>query len=255
MIFNNLAILTYEKSVGQLDALPLRKRPDLSGETARIVEIEGYDWSLCCGTHLRHTGEIGMVKITGWENYKGGVRLKFCCGFRALRQFQDKCTLVHSLKKTLTAGEDEITDLVIRLKDDRKSGEKKMLALLGRVLEIESEKRLQTAKRVGSARVVSAFLGQRDLQEAQDLARRLVSSEGVVAVVGAVQGGSAAIFFARSDRLDLDVRPALQAALNSMNAKGGGSPRWAQCNTLEVEKLEQGIKNAAGIMEKLLSEP
>jgi alanyl-tRNA synthetase len=253
IVFENRDILVYEKSIGQLDDVPLRKRPDLSVETARIVEISGYDWSLCCGTHVRRTGEIGMIQINGWEKYKGGVRLEFCSGFRALRNFQSKNGLVRLLEKTLTAGESEIADRVMRLKDDYRAVEKKHRALLDRLLIRESENILQTAKTVGTVRMVSAFLGQRDFREAQELTRKLVSSDSVAAIVGAVQGGSGTVFFARSDKLDLDLRPALQAALESVNAKGGGSQRWAQCSIAEAEKIELAMKNAIKVVEKTLS--
>jgi alanyl-tRNA synthetase len=252
LLNENRSIRVYEKPAGQLDGIPLRKRPDIPGVTARIVEIENFDWSLCCGTHVRNTGEIGIIKILGWEKYKGGVRLQFSCGTRALREFQAKHNLVKFLTIALTAGENEIAEIVTHMKDDRKITEKKIQILLDQVLETESKKLLKTAKDIGSVKLVSAFLGQRDLREAQGLVRKLVSSAGVIAVIGAVHD-RATVFFARSDGLDLDLRPALQTALTVMNAKGGGSPHWAQCSTTEVDKIEQGIKNATEMIKMTLS--
>ncbi len=238
----------YHRSIDQLDSVPLRKRPVIPGDTARIVEVEDFDWSLCCGTHVRHTGEVGIIKITGWEKYKGGLRLHFLCGARALKDFQAKNDLVKSLVRTLTVGENELAERVSRLKDECKTMEKRNQVLLSLVTDAEAQKLLQTAKDVGSAKLASVFLGNRDPREVRELVKKLVSFEDVVVVIGAVHD-RASLFLARSERLGFDVRPALQAAMHVMNATGGGSPNWAQCSTGDTDQIEKGMKKAIEVIE------
>ena len=67
--------------------LPLRKDPAREGEL-RIVEIKDYDLSACGGTHVRRTGAIGIIAISGFERFKGGLRVEFVCGGRALRAYR-----------------------------------------------------------------------------------------------------------------------------------------------------------------------
>ncbi len=67
--------------------LPLRKEPAREGEL-RIIEIKDYDLSACGGTHVRRTGAIGMIAITGFERFKGGLRVEFVCGARALARIE-----------------------------------------------------------------------------------------------------------------------------------------------------------------------
>ena len=55
------------------------KAPTVSSDI-RIVEIAGYDYSPCGGTHLRSTGQIGILKIVKAEKYKGMTRVYFLCG-------------------------------------------------------------------------------------------------------------------------------------------------------------------------------
>ena len=53
--------------------------------------------SACGGTHVSRTGGIGIIAMTGVERFKGGLRVEFVCGGRALRALR-------SLKSTdLTA--------------------------------------------------------------------------------------------------------------------------------------------------------
>jgi alanyl-tRNA synthetase len=238
----------YHRSVDQLESIPLRKRPDIPGDTARIVEVEDFDWSLCCGTHVKHTGEVGIIKLTGWEKYKGGLRLHFLCGARALRDFQAKNDIVKSLVRTLTVGESELAERVSRLKDECKALEKRNQVLLVQVIDAEAQKLLQKSKDFGSVKLASAFLGNRDSREVRELVKKLASFEGVVVVIGAVHD-RASLFLARSEKLGYDVRPALQAAMHVMNAAGGGSPNWAQCSTGDTDKIEKGMKKAIEVIE------
>src|SRR5260221_4321494 len=64
--------------------LPLRKDPARTRDL-RIIEITDYDMSAYCGTHVCRTGAIGMIAIAGVERFKGGLRVEFVCGERALR--------------------------------------------------------------------------------------------------------------------------------------------------------------------------
>src|SRR5207245_9472160 len=76
----------------------------------RIVNIENFDVEACGGTHVRKTGELGLIKIIKAERIQDGVvRLEFVSGDYAIRytQNQDKNTthdvksLTQSKKKTV----------------------------------------------------------------------------------------------------------------------------------------------------------
>lgn len=70
-------------SAEEASTLPLRKEPARTG-VLRLIEVEHFDLSACGGTHVARTGQIGMIAITAWERFKGGHRLEFHCGGRAL---------------------------------------------------------------------------------------------------------------------------------------------------------------------------
>ena len=50
----------------------------------RIVEVPGYDSCACCGVHVAHTGEVGLVKLFSAMGLRGGTRMEMACGRRAL---------------------------------------------------------------------------------------------------------------------------------------------------------------------------
>ena len=66
----------------ELKALPYRSKKELTGDV-RIVEFPGADICACCGTHVRRTGEIGLVKLLTVQKFHSGVRVEMLSGRRA----------------------------------------------------------------------------------------------------------------------------------------------------------------------------
>src|SRR5262252_4233926 len=67
--------------------LPLRKE-SVRGGTLRLIEVEQFDLSACGGTHVARTGGIGLIAVASWERFRGGQRLEFLCGGRALTGYR-----------------------------------------------------------------------------------------------------------------------------------------------------------------------
>ena len=65
-----------------LAGIPLRKPPKVT-EDIRIVEVAGFDWSACGGTHVANTAQVGLIKIVATERRGAELRVSFLCGGRA----------------------------------------------------------------------------------------------------------------------------------------------------------------------------
>ena len=68
----------------EADCEGLRNKSGRDGPL-RVIEVEGVDLCACGGTHVRNSAEIGLVTITGIERVRGGTRLHFLCGERAVQ--------------------------------------------------------------------------------------------------------------------------------------------------------------------------
>jgi alanyl-tRNA synthetase len=246
IVFENRPLRISVRSAGDLDSIPLRKKPDLTGNV-RLVEIADYDWSLCCGTHVKATGEIGPIRILGWEKYKGSTRVRFVCGSRTLRDLRAKADLVKSLSRVLTAGESEIESIILKWRDEKKVSEKRIATLLDEVLTAEAGRLTAAAAEIGPCKVVSALFKDRDVQEVQSLGRKIVSAPGMVAIVGAVTD-RVTLFFGRSQDVKADMRELQKAASEVLNARGGGSPNWAQCSSDKTDLVEVAMEKAKSVI-------
>lgn len=114
-IVANVEIKTGYPSKEELANLEYRSKIEIDGDV-RIVEIPGYDICTCCAPHVHRTGEIGMFKIQSVQNYKGGIRISFLCGFRALEEYRKKSEIISELSGILTTNQENLAEHVSKLK-------------------------------------------------------------------------------------------------------------------------------------------
>ena len=82
-IWQNLQVKCYYPTKEELPSVPYRRKKDLPWPV-RIVEFPGMDICACCGTQVKYTGEIGLVKLFSCVKFHEGVRIEMACGNRAL---------------------------------------------------------------------------------------------------------------------------------------------------------------------------
>lgn len=133
-IVANAKIKTSYPSQEELGQMDYRSKLDFT-ENVRIVEIEGYDACACCAPHVCRTGEIGMFKIQTAQNYKGGMRISFLCGFRALEECRSKAEIISELSGILTTNQKNLPEHVMKLKNQVSYLKAKVSTLQQEVLE------------------------------------------------------------------------------------------------------------------------
>lgn len=119
VIAENHAIRAWYPTAEELSKLDYRSKKELDGPI-RLVEIEGVDLCACCVPHVRSTAEIGCLKITAFENYKGGVRLHYLCGLRAMEHYYDCLTSLTEVGRMLSVKPEAVCEAVDKLKKEAK---------------------------------------------------------------------------------------------------------------------------------------
>jgi alanyl-tRNA synthetase len=194
----------------------------------RVVEVQDFDSTACGGTHVAHTGEIGLIKLLRLEKYKGGTRVEFACGGRALRAFQQRVEVTLALTAALTCALPDLPAQVARLQDDLRTRERTIKTQQEALAEYEAVTLLSEANWHGDARLVIAVYDDgRDAAAIRLLAARLVREPGVIALLGTV-GDKTHVVCARSAELPHDMAVVLKRTLVPLGGKGGGQPQQAQ---------------------------
>lgn len=115
-----------------------RSKKELTGDV-RIVTFPGVDICACCGTHVTHTGEIGLVKIFSCEKFHEGVRLELLCGRRALEYLSAALDQNRRVSGQLSAKPLETAEAVRRALDELAQQKARAAALETRVFEAQAE--------------------------------------------------------------------------------------------------------------------
>ncbi|MCR4998457.1 MAG: hypothetical protein K6A05_01295 [Lachnospiraceae bacterium] len=113
-IYENIEVRCEYPDRENLAQLDYRSKKELSG-AIRIVTIPGVDVCACCAPHVHRTGEVGMLKVIGFQKYKGGTRLEIRCGWRALQHYRDMLEQLQRISQQLSAAIPQIPEYIERL--------------------------------------------------------------------------------------------------------------------------------------------
>lgn len=105
-----------EKELGTLD---YRSKKEIAGQV-RIVRIAGCDICACCGTHVKSTGELRIIKLLSIQNYKGGVRISMLSGNRALEDYHKKHDIVTRLVHLVSVKPEKVEAAVEKLLEENR---------------------------------------------------------------------------------------------------------------------------------------
>jgi len=241
VVWENREVSVRFVSAGEAARLPLRKEPVREG-TLRLVEISDFDLSACGGTHVSRTGAIGMIAVTQSERFRGGSRITFACGSRALRVFRGYRDAVAGAVRVLSVLPHELPSAVERAQLDSKDLRKTVSRLQGELAGHEASRLLEDAALVGDRRVVVQALEGWDAAGLKAIASSLVARSGVVAVLVSA-GNPVAVVVARSQDAALDSSKGLRMLLDRFGGRGGGRPELAQGAGL-VGKIEDILSAA-----------
>lgn len=118
-VIENVPVYAQVYSGDELFALEYRSKLDLT-ENVRIVTVEGFDKCACCAPHVETTGEIGIIKITAFGNYKQGVRIHMLCGYDAILDYEKKLSQTKAVSNLLSVKPDELSEGVSRILEEVK---------------------------------------------------------------------------------------------------------------------------------------
>jgi alanyl-tRNA synthetase len=206
--------------------LPLRKEPAREGEL-RIIEIKDYDLSACGGTHVRRTGGIGVVAISGFERFKGGLRIEFVCGGRALRAYRRLKNAVGGSVRLLSVLPDDLPSAIEKLQTAGRIQQKSQDGLYERLAAHEAATLAASGERIGAANVVAAAVSGWDANGLKKLASSIVAKPATIAVLITTESPALAVV-ARSQDLPLDTGAVLNILIDRFGGRGGGKGAMAQ---------------------------
>jgi len=223
-------------SIEEYEALDVRSRGLPAGYVGdvRLIEIAGLDLNTCGGTHVSRLGELQLIHLVGTEKIRGGVRLSYLAGGRALRRLRETTRRTGELNRALKCGPSEHLAGVRRLLDDAKASartRKQLLSELGQAIGAG-------IPGTNPTRAVHIHRPEADLALLRSIAdaARDAGHEGPVLLTG---GTGTGVFL-------LDAEPALVAELGpqvaaALDGRGGGRGTRFQGKAQTLEAADVGL--------------
>ncbi len=220
-IFENRTVESYVLPYDEVNAdklIKLKEKPAF----VRLIDIEGIDTSTCCGTHVSMLGEIGMIKMIGWEKYKQNIRLSFVCGKRAVNYYQVVYQSTQEVCKKLNVSPTSVTERFSEFFQGYQTLKKKYQKLYEK--EIHHEANMLIEKSENGA--VEVMWPERSIQEMKELAK-IIIEVGDKAVFFCSSKHNTWIFASSSSQL-FNVSSCIQALKEVFGGKGGGNSVFGQ---------------------------
>jgi alanyl-tRNA synthetase len=223
-------------SAEEAATLPLRKESGRQGPL-RLIEVEGFDLSACGGTHVARTGAIGLIAVLGTERFRGGSRVSFVCGSRALNVLRGYRDAVAGSVRSLSVLPAELPAAVERIQTEGKELRKTIKGLQESLAVHEAARLLADAPGAGGVRLIAQVLEGWDAAGLKTIASAIATS-GSAAVTLVSASSPAFVVVARSAAVATDAAAVLKQLIARFGGRGGGKPDLAQGGGLNGDPTE-----------------
>ena len=251
LVRRNLAVTAtiYDREEA-LEGVPLRKHTEGLTAPIRVVSIEGADSCTCCAPHVHFTGEIGVIKIIAAMAYKGGMRMTFLCGGRALKQFQRLQGTVDAIARRFSTAGEEVLSAVEKQETELKETKKEKAALTAHLEEyLTAELKAQAEEVKGKKLLVR--LTDTDPKRLRPLALATLPEKGLTLLLTERNGQLSYVLCANGLKLDMgELIPAVNLALGG---KGGGRGALAQGSAPAPVGLPETVEQLRTYLRQRLS--
>ncbi len=236
------------------------------GDEVRVVSMgralhgdkagKTYSLELCGGTHVRQTGDIGLVRVVQEGAVAAGVRrLEALTGEAARRHLDEQDRRVRAMASMMKVAPADALGRLEQLIEERRRLERDLadarrkLALGGGSAGAQDNG--ETVNGVGFLGKVVSGVAPKDLKSLADAAKQQLGT-GVVVFVGTGEDGKASVVVGVTDDLTarlsaVDFVRAAAAALGGQG--GGGRPDMAQAGGPDAAKADAAIAAVRALIE------
>lgn len=213
-------------------SMGMRKESARTG-TLRLIDVTDYDLSACGGTHVERTGAIGIIAIGSVEKFKGGSRVEFLCGGRALERVRLWRGALASMQKVLSVPPVDMAASIERMQDDAKASQRVLRGFQEKLASHEA-----TALVARGGHVIVEVMDGWDQQGLKTIAVSATTARPSAVVVLFTATNPAQVVIARGSESVVDAGATLKQLAAQFGGKGGGKPDLAQGGGLAASSAD-----------------
>lgn len=245
-VFTNSKVDCFFAEPQDFDKYNLRKGPAKDFDSIRLVNIENIDCCPCGGTHVTHTGEIGLIKIVGAERRNKALRVEFVCGGRALEQYAQEHSILTEVSSQLSSPLLNLAQAVSQLQDKTDTMKHQINTLQEERSDYLAQILAQSAQEINNTRIITYAAENYTPAEITALGKQCLDKCRAVVLLAAVnrEPGKVHLYFACSPDLDLKMGLLLKEILPLIGGKGGGNSCTAQGGGTKPENVPEALRQA-----------
>lgn len=225
------------KTEEELEGLPLRKHTEGLTAPIRVVTIGGADSCTCCAPHVKHTGEIGLLKITQAAAYKGGMRLTFLCGGRAYTYAAMLQEAMDGMARSFSTGVDKVSAAVEKMNGELDAAKRQNKSLSTRLEGYYSRELKEKARDIKGKKLLVEIVEDTDPKQLRPLCQSTLEAKALTLLL--CPNGEQVSYILMCKGINLDMGEVIQAVNAALGGKGGGRGDMAQGSARKPAGLEE----------------
>ena len=215
------------------------------GDEVRVLSIGDFSVELCGGTHVKHAGDIGLLKITSETGIASGVRrIEAVTGATALQWVAANEQRLQRIAGMLKSSREEAEEKIAQLQDKYRLLEKELQQMKGKLASNQGSDLASQAVEINGIKVLAARIEGADNKMLRETLDQLKNKLGSAAVVlGAVDGDKITLVAGvTSDQTgSIKAGELVNQVAQQVGGKGGGRPDMAQAGGNQPEHLDAAL--------------
>jgi len=219
------------------------------GDRVRVVDIGGFSKELCGGTHVRATGEIGLVKLVSESGIAAGTRrIEAVCGEAAYRLAADTYGRLRQIAESFKCAPDELEEKVEQVAAQRKELEKELKRLQQKAAAGAAESLIDQAVEIaGGLKCLVAKVDAPNPNELRSMTTQLGGrlGEGIVVLGGEFDDKVSVCAVVSPKAVDAGYKAGelIRELSEKLGGKGGGKPNFAMGGAANDGRLAEVLKD------------
>lgn len=217
--------------------------------TLRIVSVEDADICTCCGTHPPFTGMLGSVKVIRHEKHKGGCRVEFVCGSRALADADKKNSTLLTVAQGLSVKPEQVPDALAKLKADLLAQLDDVKSKLLKLEEAQLQELYENAPtNAAGTKILAVPLDGHDAKDIKVFLPKATALEHTICLLVAAKPERISYAAALGAATEGDCRVLIKLLNEAFGGRGGGKSDCAQGGADYCVDWQEKL---VGVVEKL----
>jgi alanyl-tRNA synthetase len=227
------------------------------GEIVRTVQIPGFSFELCGGTHVKRTGQIGSFIIIYEGSISAGMRrIEALTGNAAVNYLQKSRSIMAKLAEILNSKDEDLINRISDLLSEKKEMEKKIESITSQSISMSLDDILNTAEMVGGIRVISHKLNNMPINQLKEIGDKIhEKSKNTVALLGMKADDKLNFVCIISDDLikskNLHAGNLIKDIAKVAGGGGGGKPHMATAGGKDIQKYDQAMNKIKELISKI----